>query len=77
MLYLAIIRYYSYQLKFFPDRMKIAKVISVYKAGAKTDVNNYCPISVQQCLSKVFKKLLLKRLNSFLNLTNMDFDKNI
>ena len=63
--YLAIICYHSYQSGIFPDRMKIAKVIPIYKAGVTTDVNNYRPVSVLPCLSKVFEKLLLKRLNSF------------
>ena len=45
--------------------MKIAKVIPIYKAGVTTDVNNYRFISVQPYLSKVFEKLLLKKLNSF------------
>ena len=45
--------------------MKIAKVIPIYKAGVKTDVNKCRFISVLPCLSKVFEKLLLKRLNSF------------
>ena len=63
--YLAIICYHSYQSGIFPDRMKIAKVIPIYKAGVTTDVNNYRPISALPCLSKVFEKLLLKRLNFF------------
>ena len=54
--YLAIICYYSYQLDIFSDRMKIAKVIPIYKAGVKTDVNNYRPISVLPCLPKVLEK---------------------
>ena len=54
--YLAIICYHSYQLGIFPDRMKIAKMIPIYKGGDKTDVNNYRPISVLPCLSKVFEK---------------------
>ena len=81
--YLAIICYHSYQLDIFSDRMKIAKVIPIYKAGVKTDVNNYRPISVLPCLSKVFENLLLKRLNFkkkkkkiLFNPTNMDFGKN-
>ena len=60
---LGIICYHSYQLGIFPDKMKIAKVIHIYKVGVKTDVNNYRPISVLPCLSKVFEELLSKRLN--------------
>ena len=63
--------------------MKIAKVIPIYKEGVKTDVNNYHPISILPCLSKVFEKLLLKRSNSFfekndiIQPTSLDFRKNI
>ena len=30
----------------FPDNMKVAKVIPIYKGGNKTIVNNYRPISI-------------------------------
>jgi len=51
----------------FPDKLKTARVVPVHKAGDKTNVNNYRPISTLPFLSKVFEKLMYKRLVSFLS----------
>ena len=49
----------------FPESLKISKVIPIYKSGAKSEVNNYCPISLLPVLSKVFEKVLHKRITTF------------
>ena len=36
----------SFRTGVFPSRMKIAKVIPMFKSGTKTDVTNYRPISL-------------------------------
>ncbi len=41
---------------YFPDKLKIAKVIPVFKSGDKGDVNKYRPISVLPSLSKILEK---------------------
>ena len=51
--------------------MKIAKVIPLFKSGTKTDVSNYRPISLLPQFSKIFEKLFLTRLNSFLSANNI------
>ena len=48
----------------FPRNCKIAKIIPLFKAGKK-EVNNYRPISILTCLSKIFEKLIYTRLVSF------------
>ena len=51
----------------FPDSLKIAKVFPVFKAGSKTDVNIYRPVSILPCLLKLIEKLILKSVTSFLD----------
>ena len=57
----------SFRTGVFPSRMKIAKVIPMFKSGTKTDVTNYRPISLLPQFSKVLEKLFLTRINSFFN----------
>ena len=39
----------------FPKKLKMAKVIPIYKSGATMELNNYRPISVLNIFSKVLK----------------------
>ena len=50
----------------YPDMLKIAKVLPIFKKGSKFSVSNYRPISVLSCINKFFEKLLAKRIYSFL-----------
>ena len=43
---------------------KVAKIVRVYKMGKKTDVNSYKPISLLFVFSKVFEKIVYKKLYS-------------
>ena len=54
------------QFGVFPRYCKIAKIIPSFKAGKKEEVNNYHPISIPTCLSKIFEKLIYTRLVSFI-----------
>ena len=49
----------------FPNAMKIAKIVPIFKSGDKTDVKNYRPISLLPVFSKLFEKLMLNRLQAF------------
>ncbi|KAG5667525.1 hypothetical protein PVAND_015504 [Polypedilum vanderplanki] len=51
----------------FPDCMKIAKVLPIYKSGDRSNVANYRGISILSSLSKIFEKILCKRINNFIN----------
>ena len=51
----------------FPKVFKIAKVIPIYKHGAKTDTSNYRPISVLFLLSKPLEKHMHKHMLKHLN----------
>ena len=58
----------------FPDKMKIAKVIPVFKNGDKKLFSNYRPISVLPQFSKIFEKLFYNRLIEFIKRFNLLYD---
>lgn len=55
----------------FPDLLKIAKVVPLHKSNSKQEVSNYRPISVLSCISKVYEKIIHKRLYKYLELNNI------
>ena len=55
----------------FPDCFKTAKVIPLYKKGDRKDPGNYRPISLLSSLSKIFEKLLHKRMMNFCESNNL------
>ena len=56
----------SFQSGTIPDKMKIAKVIPIYKSGHHQDLGNYRPISILPQFSKILEKLFLNRLISYI-----------
>ena len=57
----------SLQNGVFPDRMKIARVIPIFKTGDLQEFSNYRPISILPQFSKILEKIFHSRLTSFLN----------
>ena len=51
----------------FPEKMKMAKVIPVFKSGAPDEFGNYRPISLLPQFSKILEKVFYKKLLSFLD----------
>lgn len=49
-----------------PDSMKQARVVPLFKGGKNTDVSNYRPISVLQCLAQILEKHVYNTMYSFL-----------
>ena len=49
----------------FPDQLKIAKVIPLYKKDNADMVNNYRPVSLLNALSKVFEKAAFNQLYKY------------
>ena len=55
----------------YPDQLKVARVVPIFKKGSPTDPGNYRPISVLPLLNKVFEKVIHTRLRSFLDSKNI------
>ena len=55
----------------FPEKMKIAKVVPVFKNGSPEIMSNYRPISVLSVFSKIFEKCISARLVEFLEKCNI------
>lgn len=60
----------SFQSGVFPDKLKHAVVIPIYKTGSRVQCNNYRPISLLSCFSKVFEKIMKQKIINFLNKVN-------
>ena len=65
----------SFEKGIFPDRMKIAKVTPVFKGGDSADLNNYRPISVLPCFSKILERLMYNRLCKHLSNSKILYPK--
>ena len=51
----------------FPDRMKIAKVVPVFKQGSHLSCDNYRPVSILPTLSEIVEKCIFFQLMSYLS----------
>ena len=58
----------------FPDEMKIAKVIPLFKSGDTTSFSNYRPVSILSIFSKILERIMYTRLLSFINNHNLLYD---
>ena len=57
----------SFSTGIHPDRLKIAKVIPIYKKASKLKTCNYRPISLLSNINKIFEKLVFSRVYKFLD----------
>ena len=55
----------------FPDKMKIAKVIPLFKSGENDTFTNYRPVSLLPQFSKILEKLFNNRLEKFLEMNEL------
>jgi len=51
----------------FPNELKIARVVPLYKSGDSQSISNYRPISILSVFSKVFERVMQCRLLDFLD----------
>ena len=56
----------SFEEGIFPERLKRAKVITLYKEGSKIDKNNYRPIPLLTVWSKMFERVMYNQMYNYL-----------
>ena len=64
----------SIEIYDYPSEHKIAKVIALLKNGAKSNPNDYRPMSLLSCFNKLFEKLLCKRIIQFIKRNTILFN---
>ena len=58
----------------YPSKLKLAKVIPIYKSDDESDPSNYRPISLLSVFNRIFEKMMYYRLKSFLEQYNILHD---
>ena len=60
----------SIQNGVMPDKLKISKIIPVFKKGSRSDPVNYRPISILSYVDKILEKAVYSRVYNYLLKTN-------
>ena len=55
----------------YPEKLKITKVVPIFKSDDETDTSNYRPISLLSIFTRIFEKLMHKRLSSYLDINKI------
>ena len=55
----------------YPDKLKVAKVVPIFKKEDKLQLKNYRPISVLPVISKIFENVMLTQLVKYFTTNNL------
>ena len=67
----------SFETRTFPDALKLARIIPIFKKGDLLQCNNYRSISLRSNISKVMEKFAHQRLYISLENNNVLYDKQL
>ena len=73
---LSVLFHKIYETKEIPEQWKLSKIIPLHKKGDRHEVSNYRPISNLCSVSKIYEKLILKRLEEIGEENNIDLTGN-
>ena len=59
----------------FPDALKMARVIPLYKSGKRTSIENYRSISILPTISKIFERIMFDRLYCYFTKEKLMYNK--
>ena len=59
----------------FPDELKVAKVVPIYKKDNPQEFGNYRPVSVLPCISKILERIVYNRSYEFLSKNHLLYKK--
>lgn len=65
----------SFDQGLFPSALKLARVVPIHKGGSKTEVSNYRPISLLSSMSKIYEKLMHRRITDFMTKTGSLYEQ--
>ena len=68
---IALILNQSLSTEIYPDRLKIAKIIPLFKKEDQHKLYNYRPISLLPAFSKIFEKAVFIQLDEYFNKNNL------
>ena len=60
----------SIEIGKYPNKLKYAKIIPIYKDDDKEEPGNYRPISLLSNVNKIYEKLMYNRIISFMQKNN-------
>ena len=55
----------------YPSKLKIAKIMPIFKSDDESDANNYRPISLLPNFNRIFEKIMYKRMTSYIEQHNL------
>ena len=58
----------------FPEALKVAQILPIYKKDNEHQISNYRPISLLPILSKIFEKVIFKQLHTFFKDNNVYYN---
>ena len=67
----------SFETRIFPDALKLARIIPIFKKGDLLQCNNYRSSSLRSNISKVMEKFAHQRLYISLENNNVLYDKQL
>ena len=65
----------SFKTGIFPDKMKIARIIPLFKSEDSSSVNNYRPISILPVFSKFLERIIYNRIYTYIKSNNLLYQR--